>query len=393
MLKDFLSLRYMVSGFVAILIGYTSSAAIVFQAAIAVGATVDQVSSWLWALGMGLGVVGIGLSLYYKHPILLAWSTPGAALLVTSLPGIAMSDAIGAFMFSSILILICGVTGWFNNIMKLVPHSLATAMLGGVLLRFGLAVFPAFTEELILVGSMITIYVLGKWRRSSYTVPWTFATGVVIALMQGKMQAVESVLTFTTPVVVMPSWNVSVLIGVGLPLFIVTMASQNVPGIAVLRAHKYQTPASPLIGWTGLLGVLLSPLGGYAYNMAAITAALCMGEDVDKNPSKRYFATIWTGIFYILAGLFGATVAGLFAAFPVQLVSAIAGLALLATIANSLGAALQDVDHREAAILTFIITASDGSFLSIGTPFWGLVIGLLVHYLMQHSKSRKQKSI
>ncbi len=388
MVKNFLSFKYMISGFVAILIGYTSSAAIVFQAAIAGGAGIDQVSSWLLALGLGMGVSSIGLSLYYKHPILIAWSTPGAALLVTSLPGVAMSDAIGAFILSSVLITICGVTGWFNKIMKLVPHSLATAMLAGVLLRFGLAVFPAFTEELILVGGMITIYILGKWRRSSYTVPITFGGGVLIALVQGKIQAVDSVLSLTSPVLVMPSWNVSVLIGVGLPLFIVTMASQNVPGIAVLRAHKYQTPASPLIGWTGLLGVVLAPFGGYAYNMAAITAALCMGEDVDKDPSKRYFATIWTGVFYILAGLFGATVASLFAAFPVQLVSAIAGLALLGTIANSLGSALQDVEHREAAILTFIITASGGSFLSVGTPFWGLVIGLLVHYLMQHSKSR-----
>lgn len=386
MVKEFLSFKYMVSGFVAILIGYTSSAAIVFQAAIAAGANVAEVSSWLWALGIGMGIGGIGLSLYYKHPILLAWSTPGAALLVTSLPGVVMSDAIGAFIFSSVLIVICGVTGWFNNIMKLVPHSLATAMLAGVLLRFGLAVFPAFTEELLLVGMMIAVYILGRWRRNSYTIPITFATGVIIALLQGKIQALDSVLTLTTPVLVVPSWDLSVLIGVGLPLFVVTMASQNVPGIAVLRAHHYQTPASPLISWSGALGIVLAPFGGFAYNMAAITAALCMGEDVDKDPARRYLATIWTGIFYILAGLFGATVAGLFAAFPVQLVSAIAGLALLGTISNSLDSALKDVDHREAAILTFIITASGGSFLSIGAPFWGLVIGLLVHYLMKQSK-------
>lgn len=388
MLKELLSFRYIISGFVAILIGYTSSAAIVFQATIAGGAGIDQVSSWLWALGIGMGISSIGLSLYYKHPILIAWSTPGAALLVTSLPGVAMSDAIGAFILSSVLITLCGVTGWFNNIIKLIPHSLATAMLAGVLLRFGLAVFTAFTEEIILVGGMLLIYVAGKWRRSSYTVPLTFGGGVCIALLQGKIQAVESVLSLTTPVVVLPSWNVSVLIGVGLPLFIVTMASQNVPGIAVLRAHHYQTPASPLISWTGLLGILFAPFGGYAYNLAAITAALCMGEDVDKDPGKRYFATIWTGVFYILAGVFGATVASLFAAFPVQLVSAIAGLALLGTIANSLGSALHDVDHREAAILTFMITASGGSFLSIGSPFWGLVVGLLVHYLMKHAHSR-----
>lgn len=382
MLKDLLSPRYIIAGFVAILIGYTSSAAIVYQAAVAAGSSLDQVSSWMWALGIGMGISTIGLSLYYRHPVLIAWSTPGAALLATSLSGVDLPDAIGAFIFSSMLITLCGVTGWFNMIMKLVPQSLATAMLAGVLLRFSLAIFPAFNQEILLVGLMIVVYILGKWLKSSYTIPMTFAAGIIVAFLQDKIQALDAALTMTTPILVIPSWDVPTLIGVGLPLFVVTMASQNVPGIAVLRAHNYQTPASPLIGWSGLTGIILAPFGGFAFNMAAITAALCMGDDVDKNPAKRYFATLWTGVFYILAGFFGAAVASLFAAFPLQLVTAIAGLALLGTIANSLGAALQHTEQREAAIITFVITASDGSFLSIGTPFWGLVVGLMVYYLL-----------
>lgn len=380
-LRTYFSLSHISGGFVAILVGYTSAAAIVFQAALSAGASPDQVSSWLWALGVAMGVMGIALSLYYKHPIMIAWSTPGAALLVTSLPGIAYSDAIGAFIFCSALITICGITGWFDKIMKLVPQSLANAMLAGVLLRFGLNIFPAFEKEGLIVGAMVVTYILGKWKKTPYAIPLTFGVGVILSFLQGEIDLSGISLSLTTPVWTMPTFDISVLIGVGVPLFIVTMASQNVPGIAVLRAHGYQTPASPLIGWTGAMGLAFAPFGGYAYNMAAITAALCMGEDVDKDPAKRYLATVWVGVFYFMAGLFGATVAGFFAAFPHALVAAIAGLALLGTIANSLHTALNEASGREAAILTFVITASGGSFLTVGAPFWGLLVGLVVYRL------------
>lgn len=375
------------AGFVAVLISYTSAAVIVFQAAMAGGADTDHISSWMWALGIGMGISSIGLSIYYKNPVMIAWSTPGAALLVTSLPGIAMSDAIGAFLFCSALITVCGVTGWFDKIMKLVPHSLANAMLAGVLLRFSLEIFPAFIMEMTLVGVMVGVYIMAKWKGSSYSIPLAFASGVLCAFLQGDIAMIDQPFDLTVPIFTMPTWNTSVMIGVGLPLFIVTMASQNVPGIAVLRAHGYDTPASPVIAWSGGLGLILAPFGGFAFNLAAITAAICMGEDVDKNKEKRYLAAVWSGIFYIVVGLFGAAVAGFLAAFPTALVSAIAGLALLGTVANSSVAALSDIKSREAAILTFVVTASGGALFTIGAPFWGLVVGLIVHYLMQFRKS------
>jgi len=375
------SIAHITAGFVAVLVGYTSAAAIVFQAAMAGGADAAQVSSWLWALGIGMGLSGIGLSLYYKHPIMVAWSTPGAALLVTSLPGIPMSDAIGAFIFCSVLITLCGVTGWFDKIMRLVPQSLATAMLAGVLLRFCLGVFPAFTADVALVGPMVLMYIIGKWYGTRYAIPLTFAVGVIMATILGQMGSLELSWSLTQPVWTTPTFSLSVIIGVGLPLFIVTMASQNVPGVAVLRAHGYQTPASPLIGWTGFCGVVFAPFGGYAYNLAAITAAICMGKDVDEKPERCYLAAIWAGIFYIFVGVFGATVVSFFVAFPSALVAAIAGLALLGTIANSLYAALVEVEQREAAILTFVVTAAGGSFLTVGSPFWGLLVGLIVFHL------------
>ncbi len=372
----FFSPSYISAGFVAVLVGYAGAGAIVFQAANAAGASPAEISSWLWALGIGMGVSSIGLTFYYRQPILIAWSTPGAALLVTSLPGVPMSESIGAFLFSSILLTLCGVTGLFQKIMAFVPQSLASALLAAVLLKFGLDAFVALESDVLMVGVMVVVYLLTKQFLPRYVIPLTFFVGIVIALVGGTISAIETTFTLTLPVFVMPSFEITTLIGVGIPLFIVTMASQNVPGIAALRAHGYDVPASPLIGWSGLTGVILAPFGGFAFNLAAITAALCMSPEVHPDPSKRYPAVIWASVFYCLAGLFGAAITALFIAFPAALVMAIAGLALLSTIANSLEAALKVEAERDAAILTFAVTASGMTLLSIGAPFWGLVIGM-----------------
>lgn len=386
MLK-FLSPVYISTGFVSVLVGYTSAAAIVFQAAAAGGASPMEISSWLWALGIGMGLSGISLSLWYRAPVVIAWSTPGAALLVTSLPGIPMTEAIGAFLLCSILLTFCGITGWFEKIMKFVPQSLASAMLAGVLLRFGLNTFLAIETQFIMVGLMLTTYIVGKRYFPRYVIPITFALGVSYATSLGLVDASKLDITLTTPVFTFPTFNISTLIGVGIPLFIVTMASQNIPGVAVLRAHGYETPASPLIGWTGFTGIIFAPFGGFAFNLAAITAAICMGDMVDPDRTKRYQAAIWAGIFYILMGLFGATVANLFTLFPIELVMAIAGLALLGTIGNSLKIALDAEPDREAAFITFAITASGMSLLTIGAPFWGLIAGLMVYYFMRSTRT------
>ena len=382
----FIALPHITSGFVAVLVGYTSAAAIVFQAAAAGGATAEMISSWMWALGLGMGISGISLSLYYKNPVMIAWSTPGAAMLVTSLPGVPINEAIGAFLFSSALITLCGITGWFDYIMKLVPQALASAMLAGVLLRFGLDVFSAMENNFLLVGLMLIVYISGRHLLPRYAIPLTFVSGVITASLMGSIQPIQLQASLTMPVFVMPEFSLTSLIGVGIPLFVVTMASQNVPGIAVLRSHGYQTPASPLISWTGVTGILLAPFGGFAFNLAAITAAICMGKDVDPDKSRRYLGAIWAGVFYIIAGLFGASVTVLFFAFPRELIMAIAGLALLGTIAKSLGIALEDESNHEASILTFAITASGMSLLSIGSAFWGLVVGLFIYELTKRQK-------
>ncbi len=380
-MKALLSLSHISAGFVAVLVGYTSSAVIIFQAAEAAGASAAEINSWLWALGIGMGLTSMGLSLYYRAPVLTAWSTPGAALLVTGLAGYSLAEAIGIFIFCSALLLVCGITGWFDKLMRLVPQSLASAMLAGVLLQFGLKLFDSLESHVLLVGMMLVIYLLARHLLPRYVIPFVLAAGCVLAYAQGDMQLSSLGWHFSSPVWVSPEFSLPALIGVGIPLFIVTMASQNVPGMAVMRANGYQLPASPLIAWTGLTGVVLAPFGGFSFNLAAITAAICMGKEAGLDPDKRYWASIWAGFFYLLTGVFGATVAALFAAFPAPLIMAVAGLALFGTIGNSLAASLAEEKGREAVLMTFLLTASGISLMGIGSAFWGLLIGLLAYNL------------
>ena len=380
----FFGLSHLSAGFIAVLVGYTSSAAIVFQAATAAGASAAHISSWLLALGLGMGVTCIGLSLYFRSPILTAWSTPGAALLATALVGVPMNEAIGAFLFASALITLCGVTGWVETLMKHVPKTLAAAMLAGVLLRFGLDVFVSLRSQLGMVALMLVIYLAGRRFNSRYTIPLTFLGGLIWAAQGGLIHYEAVTLTLAQPLFTAPVFSLATTLGVGIPLFIVTMASQNVPGIAVLRANGYTTPVSPLIGWTGLTGLLLGPFGGYQFNLAAITAAICMSPEADRNPERRYLAAVWAGIFYLCTGVLGATVASLFTALPKELVAAIAGIALFGTISNSLSAALHDERERDAALITFLVTASGLSLFSIGSAFWGLLFGLVVLKINPH---------
>lgn len=376
-----LSLSHISAGFIAVLVGYTSSAAIVFQAAAAAGATPAEISSWLWALGIGMAVTCIGLSLYFKSPVLTAWSTPGAALLITGLAGLSMSEAIGIFLFNSLLITIAGFSGWFERLMRHVPKTLAAAMLAGVLLRFGLDVFVVLPTQGLLVGVMLISYLLGRRFFSLYAVPITFFVGLITASFQGLLMFEAVRIQVAQPVLMAPTFVLSSLIGVGLPLFVVSMASQNVPGLAVLRANGYSTPASPLVGWTGLTGLLLAPFGGFSFNLAAITAAICMSKDADPDPKRRYLAAVWAGLFYLVTGILGATVVSIFAAFPKALIVSIAGLALLGTIGNGLAGALQDEKEREAALITFLVTASGLSLLGIGSAFWGLLFGMVTVWI------------
>lgn len=377
LLRD-LSLSAVIAGFVAVLVGFTSSAAIVFSAAQASGANDAEIASWMWALGLGMGVTCIGLSLRHRVPVVTAWSTPGAAMLITGAAGLPLAEIIGAFVVSAALTVALGFSGWLERALSRLPTSLASGMLAGVLLRFGLNVFTSMQAQFALVFAMFLGWLLARRWSPRYAVVVTLAIGVAIAAVQGQLHLGEVRLTLAQPIWITPKFSLAAVIGVAIPLFVVTMASQNIPGIAILRAHGYQdTPVSPLIGWTGLVTLVLAPFGAFALNLAAITAAICMGSDAHEDSRRRYVAAVAAGGFYLLTGLFGATVAALFAALPKELVLAIAGIALLTTIGNGLAAAVHDPQEREPALITFLVTASGVSAFQIGSVFWGMVAGLL----------------
>ena len=380
--KDF-SISAVIAGFVTVLVGFTGAGVIVFQAAQSLGAPPAEIGSWIWALGWGMGLTSIGLSLRYRVPIVTAWSTPGAAMLITTTADVTMPEAIGAFLISAALITIVGFTGWFERLIKHLPLSLAAAMLAGVLLQFGLSVFLAMQSQFIMVFAMFGLYLLMRRTQPRYAIIAALVLGVLIAGSQGLLQGEAVRLQWAAPVFTSPRFSLSALMGMALPLFIVTMASQNVPGVAVIRAFGYTVPSSPLIGWTGVATLLLAPFGAFAINLAAITAAISMGREAHEDPDNRYIAAVAVGVFYIAIGLFGATVGSIFAALPPELVLAIAGLALLGTIGNGLVTALAAEKEREPALITFLVTASGITILGIGSAFWGLVIGVLALVVLQ----------
>jgi len=379
------SMSAVVAGFVTVLVGFTSSAVIVFQAAQALHATPEQIASWMWALGLAMGLTCIGLSLRYRVPVVTAWSTPGAALLVTGVAGVTMPEAIGAFIVSGLLIVLMGVTGWFERAMQRIPLGIASAMLAGVLLRFGMGAFTALQTQLLLAGSMIASYLLLRRFLPRYAIVGVLLCGLLISAVQGLLHLEGIRFELAQPIWITPEFTLSSIASVALPLFMVTMASQNVPGVTVLRANGYTPPISPIIATTGLTTVLLAPFGAFAINLAAITAAICMGKDAHEDASKRYVAAVAAGVFYVLIGLFGATVAALFAAFPRELVLVVAGLALVNIIGNGLALAMRDEHQREAAIMTFLVTASGLTLFGIGSAFWGLIAGAVTAVVM-HKK-------
>ena len=383
-----LSLPAAVAGFITVLVGFASSAVIVFQAAQAVGAGQAEIASWMWALGIGMGVTCIGLSLRYRVPVVTAWSTPGAAMLVVGASTLPLSDAIGAFVLAAVMGTLAGFSGVFEKAMRRIPVSLAAGMLAGVLLRFGLDVFVSVNTQPLLVLLMFATYLLGRRWFPRYAVIATLLVGVAMASGKGLMHMEQVQLQMAMPVFTVPTLSWAALFGIALPLFIVTMASQNVPGVAVLKASGYDAPISPVIGWIGVVNTLLAPFGGYALNLAAITAAICMGREVHEDPARRYTAAVSAGVFYIVIGLFGATVAAVFAAFPKELIAALAGIALLGTIGNSLAVALKEEAEREPALVTFLVTASGLTMAGIGSAFWGLLAGVVTLLVLRRPSPR-----
>ena len=385
--KD-LSLSAFVAGFVAVLVGFTSSVAIVFQAAQSFGATPAQITSWIWALGLGMGLCSLVPSLLLRKPVMVAWSTPGAAVLATAgaAGSFSMGEAVGAFMVCSALVILVGATRALERVADRIPMEIASALLAGVLARFGIQAFAAAQTALPLVLLMVGTYLVARRMAARYAVVVTLVVGILWVLITGQMAWSMEPVRLAMPVFVAPQWSVSAIVSLAIPLFVVTMASQNLPGMAVIRASGYELPVSRLITMTGWASLVLAPFGAFALNFSAITAAICMGPEAHEDRSKRYTAAASCGAIYILIGLFGALVTGLLTSFPNELVVAIAGIALLSTIGNGLASALRDERHREPALITFLVTLSGITLMDIGSAFWGVVAGSLALFSIRGLK-------
>lgn len=382
--KD-ISLSAIVAGLIAVMISYAGPSLIIFQAANAAHLDAAHISSWIWAVSLGSGVSGLWLSWRYKAPVITAWSTPGAALLLTSLSGVPYSDAVGAFICASLLIVILGATGMFDRLMNVIPKPIAAAMLAGILLKFALELFTAMKLEPALVVPMFVTFLLLRKISPRYAIPVVLSLGLLLSYSMGLLHFEQVSLHVVQPVWTSPTFSVSSILGIGLPLALVTMTGQFVPGIAVMRNAGFDTPAKPMVTLTSLSSLLLAPFGAHGVNLAAITAAICTGRESHEQPSKRYIAGIVCGAAYIVIGLFGGTLVALFTALPKTMVAAIAGLALLGALMNGLATAMSDEAERESALMTFVVTASGMTLLGLGAPFWGLVAGLLTRLILIQS--------
>jgi benzoate membrane transport protein len=389
--KD-ISLSAFTAGFVAVLVGFTSSVAIVFQAALAFKASPEQLTSWMWALGLGMGLCSLIPSLWLRKPVMIAWSTPGAAVLATAglaggaSNGFSMNEAVGAFMVCAVLITLFGITGWFERVMNRIPVAIASALLAGVLARFGLQAFLAAQTALPLVVLMLLSYLLMKRLSPRYAVPVTLFIAIIFIAFQAGFMPAKVDFELAKPVFVMPELTWSAMVSLALPLFIVTMASQNLPGVAAIKAAGYEMPLSKIITMTGLVTLVLAPFGAFALNLSAITAAICMGKEAHPDPAKRYTAAVSCGAIYIVIGLLGGAFISVLMSFPKELIAAIAGLALLGTIGSGLAVAVQDESHREAAVITFLVTLSGVVIAGVGSAFWGVVAGAVALFVQQYGK-------
>ncbi|SAK44757.1 benzoate transporter [Caballeronia pedi] len=376
------------AGLLAVIISYAGPLAIFFQAAHTAHVGNDVIASWVWSISMGAAVSGIALSWWLKQPIITAWSAPGTALLVTLFPGMPVSEAIGAYIVAGACIFALGVSGWFDQIVKRIPKGIACAMMAGILFQFGVNVFKAVAlTPWLALGMLASFLVFRRWA-PRYCLILVLAFGGALAVGLGLTHFESVSLHLTRPVFTMPTWTWQSTVSLAVPLVIVSLTGQFLPGFAILRASGYQTPTRPVLMTTSLASMLVAFSGGITIVIAAITAALCTGPDAHRDPQRRYVAGIANGLFYLAGGCFAGTVVMLFAALPNAFVAVLAGLALLGAIAANIVGLVQDEAHREASFITFIATASNMSFLGLGSAFWGIVLGTVAHLVLGRAQHK-----
>ncbi len=381
-LKNDWSISATVAGFLAVLISYSGPLIIFFQAAQRAHVSTDMMVSWIWGISIGAAVSGIYLSIKYKTPVITAWSAPGTALLVTLFPNVSLNEAVAAYITSAIVIFLIGVTGYFDKLLKWIPQDVAAGMMAGILFQFGINLFTASDSMPFIVFSMLIVFLIAKRLMPRYTMIWVLAAGVLLSLILGKMNPVDVSFSLAIPQWISPEWTWNSTLNLAVPLILVSLTGQFLPGMAIMKLSGYDTPAKPIITVTSIASLAVACVGGITIVLASITAALCMGKDAHELKEKRYIAGIANGIFYILGGLFAGSIVMLFSLLPKELVAALAGLALLGAIATNISVAMKNDSQRDAALITFLATASGMHFLGLSSVFWGICIGVIAHFIL-----------
>lgn len=381
-LKNDWSISATVAGFLAVLISYSGPLIIFFQAAQRAHVSTDMMVSWIWGISIGAAISGIYLSIKYKTPVITAWSAPGTALLVTLFPNISLNEAVAAYITSAIVIFLIGITGYFDKLLKWIPQDVAAGMMAGILFQFGISLFTASDSMPLIVFSMLIVFLIAKRLMPRYTMIWVLAAGVLLSLILGKMNPVDVSFSLAIPQWISPEWTWNSTLNLAVPLILVSLTGQFLPGMAIMKLSGYDTPAKPIITATSIASLAVACVGGITIVLASITAALCMGKDAHELKEKRYIAGIANGIFYILGGLFAGSIVMLFSLLPKELVAALAGLALLGAIATNISVAMKNDGQRDAALITFLASAPGMHFLGLSSVFWGICIGVIAHFIL-----------
>lgn len=381
-MKD-LSLSSVTSGFLVVLISYFGPLVIFFQVGTVGNISAEMMSSWIWAISIGAGVSGIYLSWKYKSPIITAWSAPGSALLITLVTNTSMSLIVGAYLTAALIIFLVGVTGSFDWLIKHIPKGLAAGMMAGILFQFVLGSFKALQTMPTLAFSMIFSYLVCKKLFPRLSIVLTLFAGLLSIWLLDQYHVEHIFFEISRPIFIAPAWDLQSTLSLALPLVLVSLSGQYLPGMALLKVSGYHTPAKPLIVVTSFSSFLMAFFGGITIVTASITAAICTTKDAHPDPDKRYIAGLSSGVFFLIAGFFATAIVAMFSGFPREFVAILAGLALLGAFLSNISIMVEDVEHREAAFITFLVTASGVSLAGVGSTFWGVVMGGCAYFILK----------
>lgn len=385
-LKKDWSLSATIAGFLAVLISYSGPLVIFFQAAHQANINPAMMASWILGISLGAAIPGIFLSIKYKVPVITAWSAPGTALLVSLFPTISLPEVIAAYLTCAAALLIIGVSGYFDKLLKWIPPAIAAGMMAGILFQFGVGLFKAVDAMPVIVLEMMLVYLIAKRVNPRYSMIWVLVSGMVLSFVLGQLNPVSVDFSLTRPIWTLPNWTLASTMNFALPLLLVSLTGQFLPGMAIFKLNHYEMSAKPIITATSLSSLVVACMGGITIVLASITAALCMGEHSHEDPDRRYIAGIANGLFYVLGGLFAGSIVGLFSLFPKELVAALAGLALLGAISSNITVAMKDESHKEPALMTFLTTVSGIHLFGLSSVFWGVVVGMVAYLFLDKPK-------